>query len=73
MGAGTSEMGSAGGKTYTHTTYENGSSGKSLLELYVVHGLGHAWSGGSSAGTYTDPAAPDATTILWQFFATHGG
>jgi len=73
VGAGVATMGSAGGKTYAHTTYANGSSGKSLLELYVVHGMGHAWSGGSSAGMYTDPAAPDATTILWQFFATHGG
>jgi poly(hydroxyalkanoate) depolymerase family esterase len=72
VGAGVATMGSAGGKTYTHTTYANGASSKSLLESYIVHGLGHAWSGGSSAGSYTDPAAPDATSILWQFFASHG-
>jgi poly(hydroxyalkanoate) depolymerase family esterase len=65
-------MGSAGGKTFTHTTYADGTSGKSLLELYVVHGMGHAWSGGSSAGSYTDPDAPDASALAWQFFAAHG-
>ena len=72
VGAGVATTGSAGGKTFTHTTYENGSSGKSLLESYIVHGLGHAWSGGSTAGSFTDPDAPDATSIIWQFFATHG-
>jgi poly(hydroxyalkanoate) depolymerase family esterase len=72
VGAGTSEMGSAGGKTYTRTTYAGLSGGKTLLESYVVHGLGHAWSGGSTAGTFTDPNAPDASAIIWAFFASHG-
>jgi poly(hydroxyalkanoate) depolymerase family esterase len=65
-------MGSAAGKTFTHTTYADGTSGKSLLELYIVHGMGHAWSGGSSAGSYTDPDAPDASALVWQFFSGHG-
>jgi len=72
VGAGASDMGSAGGKTYTHTTYAGPSGGKTLLESYVVHGLGHAWSGGSTAGTFTDPNAPDASAIIWAFFASHG-
>jgi poly(hydroxyalkanoate) depolymerase family esterase len=72
VGTGTSEMGSAGGKTYTHTSYGGGVAGKSLLESYVVHGMGHAWSGGSTSGTYTDPNAPDASAIIWSFFASHG-
>jgi poly(hydroxyalkanoate) depolymerase family esterase len=72
VGAGTSEMGSAGGKTYTHTTYADGTGGTSLLESYIVHGLEHAWSGGSTAGTFTDPNAPDASAIIWGFFASHG-
>jgi poly(3-hydroxybutyrate) depolymerase len=71
VSVGTSEMGSGGGKTYTHTSY-GGAGGKSLLESYVVHGLGHAWSGGSTAGTFTDLNAPDASAILWSFFAAHG-
>jgi poly(3-hydroxybutyrate) depolymerase len=73
VGAGVASMGTGGGATFTHTTYANGSSGKSLLELYLVNGMGHAWSGGSSAGSYTDPDAPPASSIIWQFFAGHGG
>lgn len=72
VGAGASDMGSAGGKTYTHTTYAGGSGGTSLLESYVVHGLGHAWSGGSTSGTFTDPNGPDASAIIWAFFASRG-
>lgn len=72
VGAGTSQMGSAGGKTYTHATYGSGPGGKSLLESYVVHGLGHAWSGGSTSGTFTDPNAPDASAIIWAFFDSQG-
>jgi poly(hydroxyalkanoate) depolymerase family esterase len=72
VGAGASVMGSAGGKTYTRTSYGGGPGGQSLLESYIVHGLGHAWSGGSTSGTYTDPNAPDASAIIAAFFASHG-
>lgn len=72
VGATMTDMGSAGGKSYTHASYPGGTGGKSLLESYVVHGMGHAWSGGSTAGTFTDPNAPDASAIIWAFFASHG-
>ncbi len=72
VGTGTSEMGSAGGKSYTHTSYAGGAGGTSLLESYIVQGLGHAWSGGSTSGTFTDANAPDASAIIWAFFASHG-
>ncbi len=44
---------SAGGARYSRTVQTNG-SGDEVLEQWVVHGLGHAWSGGSPAGSYTD-------------------
>lgn len=37
------------------------------LEYWSVEGMGHAWSGGSDRGTYTDPAGPDATERVFRF------
>ncbi len=42
-----------------------------VLELWVVDGLGHAWSGGATKGSYTDPRGPRASTQMWHFFARH--
>ncbi len=47
------------------------SNGTVLAETWRVEGLGHAWSGGSAAGTYTDPSAPDATAMILEFFRSH--
>ncbi len=45
--------------------------GRKVLELWLVEGLGHAWSGGSAAGSYSDPRGPRASTEMWKFFASH--
>ncbi|MDF2473666.1 MAG: phbZ [Anaerocolumna sp.] len=55
-----------GGRTYTRYAYED-AAGNILMEKYLVDGMGHAWSGGSSAGNYTDGTGPDATSIIWSF------
>ena len=47
------------------------SNGTVLAEAWRVEGLAHAWSGGSSAGSYTDPGAPDATAMMLEFFRSH--
>jgi poly(hydroxyalkanoate) depolymerase family esterase len=61
------ESGEESGRKYTRITQAD-SSGKPALEHWLVHGAGHAWSGGSVNGSYTDPRGPDATRAMLRFF-----
>ena len=56
-----SRTGEAGGRSYTRTRYQN-------LEHWLVHGAGHAWSGGNAAAPYADASGPDATRAMLRFF-----
>ena len=55
---------------FTRTTYRD-AKGRSQAELWEVHGAGHAWSGGSTAGSYTEAPGPDATREMLRFFDEH--
>jgi poly(hydroxyalkanoate) depolymerase family esterase len=59
-----------GGYEYTRFSYHD-ANGRALLERWSVHGLGHAWSGGSYPGSYTDPRGPDASAEMARFFEQH--
>lgn len=47
-------------------------AGRPVVRYWVVSDLGHAWSGGASAGSYTDPRGPSATKAMCDFFAQTG-
>ena len=59
------ESGRGEGFSFTRASQKNG---RVIIEYFLIDALGHAWSGGSSAGTYTDPKTLDATAEMIRFF-----
>jgi poly(3-hydroxybutyrate) depolymerase len=55
------------GMAYTPTVQLDHAGGK-VFEQWVLHGAGHAWSGGSAGGSCTDTRGPDASWEMIRFF-----
>jgi poly(hydroxyalkanoate) depolymerase family esterase len=55
------------GRAFSTAAYCN-AQGKTIAELWVLHGAAHAWSGGSAAGSYTDTKGPSASREMMRFF-----
>ena len=61
---------SARGQRYTRSVHRD-DSGHTLAEHWLLHGVGHAWSGGRTEGSYTDPNGADASGEMLRFFFEH--
>ena len=58
---------SAPGRRYTRSSHRD-AQGRAVAEHWLVHGGGHAWSGGNTSGSFTDAQGPDATREMLRFF-----
>lgn len=59
-----------GGHAYTRVIH-TAADGISLIESYLVDGMGHAWPGPRGAGLFVDRAGPDASALVWEFARQH--
>jgi len=60
-----------GGRDCTRALHRR-PDGRVIAEHWLVHGAGHAWSGGAPAGSYTDGRGPDASREMLRFFFEQG-
>ncbi|MGJ7610322.1 MULTISPECIES: extracellular catalytic domain type 1 short-chain-length polyhydroxyalkanoate depolymerase [unclassified Variovorax] len=65
-----SEGSSASGRRFTRTQYPP-CAGHADAEHWRLHAAGHAWSGGSAQGSYTQPDGVDASGEMLRFFLAH--
>lgn len=55
----------------TFRTVYRAPNGRSYVEYWSVEAGPHAWSGGSEAGSFTDPHGPPASQAMLDFFLQH--
>jgi poly(hydroxyalkanoate) depolymerase family esterase len=55
------------GRDYARSDFVD-AAGVVRLEVWMINGAGHAWSGGHVAGSFTDKQGPDASAQMIRFF-----
>lgn len=55
------------GHRYTVTVHHH-PDGSPMIEYWLVHRAGHAWSGGNPVGSFTDAQGPNASEEMLRFF-----
>lgn len=58
---------STGGRTVDRRIF-SASADVASVEEWIIHGSGHAWSGGDPRGSYTDADGPNASAEMVRFF-----
>ncbi len=53
------------------TTVQRYGDGCSLLDLWLIHGAGHAYTGGHPEASFTDPLGPNLSELMLAFFLAH--
>jgi poly(hydroxyalkanoate) depolymerase family esterase len=64
----TAQASEGNGRAFTSTRYGDG-EGHAVAENWLVHGAGHAWSGGAADGSFADVSGPDASREMLRFFS----
>ncbi len=61
------------GQRYTRTTVQDAASDtpRVLAEHWLLHGAGHAWSGGDARGSHSSGSGVDASAEMMRFFLAH--
>ena len=56
-----------GMRPHTRTVHAD-AEGRPVIEVWIVHGGGHSWSGGDPAARHADRQGPDASAEMLRFF-----
>jgi poly(hydroxyalkanoate) depolymerase family esterase len=64
------ESGERNGRSFTRTIHVD-RSGRPMVEQWIIHGAGHAWTGGRPGASFADAGGPEASREMLRFFLSH--